>query len=139
MTQVEDSLDVKDALAQIATQLEKEWKDKKIPGLSAAIIYDQSTIWADSYGYANQEQEFPATSQTLYSVASITKPVTATLMMHLRDAGKLQLDDPLEKHLPGFKVKSRLSNIRPPTLRQVAAHVSGLPAEAPLDYRETWN
>ena len=139
LTQVEDSAEVKDALAQIATQLKKEWKDKKIPGLSAAIIYDQSTIWADSYGYANQEQESPATSQTLYSVASITKPVTATLMMHLRDAGKLQLDDPLEKHLPGFKVKSRLSNIRPPTLRQVAAHVSGLPAEAPLDYRETWN
>ena len=83
LTQVEDSAEVKDALAQIATQLKKEWKDKKIPGLSAAIVYDQSTIWADSYGYANQEQESPATSQTLYSVASITKPVTATLMMHL--------------------------------------------------------
>ena len=83
LTQVEDSAEVKDALAQIATQLKKEWKDKKIPGLSAAIVYDQYSFWADSYDYANQDQESPATSQTLYSVASITKPVTATLMMHL--------------------------------------------------------
>jgi len=139
MTKVEDSAGVKDALAQIATHLKKEWTDKKIPCLSAAIVYDQSTIWTDSYGYANLEQEYPATSQTLYAVGSITKLVTATQLMHLRDARKLQLDDPLEKHLPGFKVKSKLSNIRPPTLRQVAAHVSGLPSEAPLDYRETWN
>ena len=49
LTQVKDSAEVKDALAQIATQLKKEWKNKKIPGLSAAIIYDQSTIWADSH------------------------------------------------------------------------------------------
>ncbi len=139
MTQVEDSPEVKDALAQIATQLEKECKDMKIPGLSAAIVYDQATIWADNYGYTNQEQKSPVTSQTLYAVGSISKPVTATLMMHLRDAGKLRLDDSLDKHLPGFKIKSQFSNIRPPTLRQIAAHVSGLPSEAPLDYRETWN
>ena len=139
MEQFDDSLNIKDALTQIATQLEKTWNDKKIPCLSAAIVYDQSTIWADSYGHTNQEQETLATSQTLYAVGSITKSVTATLMMHLRDAGKLQLDDPLNKYLPDFNVRSQFSNNWQPTLRQVLAHVSGLPSEAPLEYRKTLN
>ena len=139
MVQFDDSLDIKDTLARIATQLEKTWKDKKIPCLSAAIVYDQSTIWTDSYGNENLKQETPATSQTLYAVGSITKSITATAMMNLRDAGKLQLDDPLNKYLPDFKVRSQLRNNRQPTLRQVLAHVSGLPSEAPLEYRETLN
>jgi CubicO group peptidase (beta-lactamase class C family) len=52
----------------------------------------------------------------------------------LRDAGKLHLDDPIEKYLPEFKIKSRFPDARPATFRQVAAHYSGLPREAPMLY-----
>ena len=66
-------------------------------------------------------------------VGSITKVFTTTMMMQLRDAGRLQLDDPVEKHLPGFTIQSPFPGARPITLRQLASHTAGLPVEAPLE------
>jgi CubicO group peptidase (beta-lactamase class C family) len=60
---------------------------------------------------------------------------TALALMQLRDAGKVNLDDPIEKYLPEFKIESHLPDARPLTFRQVASHYSGLPTEAPLPYR----
>ena len=62
----------------------------------------------------------------------MTKAFTALMLMQLRDAGKLHLDDPIEKYLPEFKIKSRFPDARPATFRQVAAHYSGLPREPPM-------
>ncbi len=76
----------------------------------------------------------PADPQTIYRVGSVTKVFTALMLMQLRDAGKLQLDDPIETYLPEFKIKSRFPDARPATFRQVAAHYSGLPREAPMRY-----
>jgi hypothetical protein len=61
------------------------------------------------------------------------------MLMQLRDAGKRQLDDPIEKYMPELKkIKSRFSNSRPPlTFRHVASHMAGLPYEAPFDYWKT--
>jgi len=125
---------VKAALARIDARIERECQSNEFPGLSVAVVHDQETIWTRSFGYADVEREIPTSPQTVFKIGSVTKLFTATMLMQLRDAGKLQLDDPIEKYLPAFKVKSRFSDPRPPTFRQVAAHVSGLPAEAPLDY-----
>jgi CubicO group peptidase (beta-lactamase class C family) len=54
------------------------------------------------------------------------------MLMQLRDDGKLNLDAPIEKYLPEFKIKSRFTDARPATFRQVAAHYSGLPIEPPM-------
>jgi CubicO group peptidase (beta-lactamase class C family) len=106
------------------------------PGLSIGIVYDQDLIWAKGYGFANREKQQRATPTTLYRIASISKLFTATAIMQLRDAGKLQLDDPVSKHLPWFHVK----NVRPDapaiTIRHLLTHTSGLPRELPLPY---WN
>lgn len=62
------------------------------------------------------------TSDTQYRIGSITKTFTAVLLMRLRDEGRLDLDDPLERHLPGTPV-GRVS------LRQLLAHTSGIRRE----------
>ena len=133
-----DSKEMDDALAQIATLLEKKVEAMKITGLSVAIVHDQDITWTEHYGYANREKKYPANSETRYATASISKPFTATLLMHFHDKGKLRIDDPLEKYLPDLKFKGPFDDTRPPTIRQIAAHVSGLPTEAPLDYRKTY-
>src|SRR5262245_53173236 len=76
------------------------------PGLSIGVVYDQDLIWAKGYGFADLAKQVPATPATLYRIASISKLFTATALLQLRDAGKLQLDDPVAKHLSWFKVKN---------------------------------
>lgn len=123
-----------EALDKVDRFLENWLVEQNLPGGSAAIIFDQEVIWSKGFGYADLEKKTPSTPQTLYRVGSITKLFTATMLMQLRDAGKLQLDDPIEKYLPTFKLKSKFANTRPPTFREVVAHMGGIPREAPLDY-----
>lgn len=118
--------EIQGALALIEAQLEGERKDRKVPGISAGVVLDQTLVWHHGYGYANLEQKITADEHTVYRVASITKLFTATMLMQLRDAGKLNLDDPIEKYVPEFKPKSTYPDARPLTFRQVVSHGSGL-------------
>lgn len=131
---IAENSEVRAALTLIDKTWEEEFKDKRMPGLSVGIVHDQDLIWERSYGYANIERKAHADSQTLYGIASVTKPFTATALMQLRDAGKLSLDDPIEKYLPEFRVKSRFGDTRPMTFRQIVSHHEGLPSEPPLDH-----
>jgi CubicO group peptidase (beta-lactamase class C family) len=131
------SREVEAALALLEAHLEVARQDLRIPGLSAAVVLDQDMLWSRGFGLADHAREIPATPQTLYRVGSITKPFTAMMLMQLRDAGQLQLDDPLARYVPEFHLASHLPDPRPATFRQVAAHVAGLPREAPLDYWRT--
>ena len=72
------------------------------PGISIGIIHDQDLVWAKGFGHRDVEHRLPATTGTIYRIASITKTFTAMAVMQLRDAGQLQLDDPVAKHLPWF-------------------------------------
>jgi len=124
--------EIRAVLAEIESDIEKGRLKNKIAGLSAAIVYDQDVLWSKGFGYADVDKQVPADPTTIYRVGSITKLFTALMLMQLRDAGKLNLDDPIEKYLPEFKIKSRFPDARPATFRQVAAHYSGLPIEPPM-------
>lgn len=124
--------EIRAVLATIESDIEKARIKKQIVGLSAAIVYDQDVLWSKGFGFADLDKKVPADSATVYRVGSITKVFTALMLMQLRDAGKLSLDDPIEKYLPEFKIKSRFPDARPATFRQVVAHYSGLPREPPM-------
>ncbi len=132
-----DDRDVQAAVEYAAAYLECAREDRHIPGLSAAFVYEGAVVWSGGFGHADAESKRPADADTIFPQASITKVVTCTMMMQLRDAGKLSLDDPLEKHLPGFDVKNPFPEEHPPTLRQIASHTSGLQRETPTDAWET--
>ena len=73
--------------------------------MSAAIVHDQETLWSGGFGVAGPSGP-PATADTLYSICSISKLFTSIGVMQLRDAGKLSLEDPVEKHLSWFGMKA---------------------------------
>ncbi len=104
------------------------------PGVSIGIVYDQDLIWAKGFGYRDFERRLPATPGTVYRIASITKTFTATAIMQLRDAGKLQLDDPVAKHLTWFQYQNRFPDAPVITIRHLLTHTSGLPREADFPY-----
>jgi D-alanyl-D-alanine carboxypeptidase len=95
------------------------------PGLSVGVIYDQDLIWAQGYGFTNLEKQLPTTTATRYRLASLSKLFTATAIVQLRDAGKLELDDPVEKYLPWFQIKQPPGST-PITIRELLTHTSGL-------------
>ena len=90
-------------LSEIESDIEKGRIEEKIAGLSVAIVYDQDVLLSKGFGFANLDKKGPADSATVYRVGSITKLFTALMLMQLRDAGKLSLDDPIEKYLPELK------------------------------------
>ncbi len=108
-----------------------------VPGLAIGVVVDQELIWAKGYGVSDLSTGAPMTPETVFRAGSITKLFTATAVMHLRDAGKLRLDDPVSRHLPWFSVKSAFEGAPEITVRQLLTHTSGLPREAAFPYWTT--
>jgi CubicO group peptidase (beta-lactamase class C family) len=117
--------EVAGALQVLDSWIEATRVEHQDPGLSIGVVYDQDLVWSKGYGFADLEKRKPATSSTVYRLASLSKLFTATAIVQLRDAGKLELDDPVQKYLPWFRVKQPPNSI-PITIRQLLTHTSGL-------------
>jgi len=104
------------------------------PGISIGLVHDQELVWAHGFGYRDVERRLPATPETIYRIASITKTFTATAIMQLRDAGKLRLDDPVKMHLPWLEYRNRFPGEPVITIEQLLTHTSGLPRESDFPY-----
>ena len=74
--------------------------EERQPSLSACVFRDGAPVWTHAAGVADVDAAVGATPDTQYRIGSITKTFTAVLVMQLRDAGALSLDDPLTKHIP---------------------------------------
>src|SRR6185436_8321819 len=85
-------------VSSFEAQVEALRKQLKIPGMSAVIVKDQKVLWAKGFGLADQEKQIPAAPDTLYHIASLTKTFAATLIMHLVEQGKLDLNEPMSHY-----------------------------------------
>jgi CubicO group peptidase (beta-lactamase class C family) len=92
------------------------------PAVSAGLVRNGALVWSTHVGSARLDPITAPTDETQYMIGSITKTFTAVLIMALRDAGRLSLDDRLEKYLP----RTRHGAV---TIRQMLAHASGLQRE----------
>ncbi len=69
-----------------------------LPGYSAVIVRDGQVVWQHGWGWADLERRIPATPDTPYRLASLSKPIAATLLMQLVEEHRLSLDDPMRKY-----------------------------------------
>jgi len=101
----------------------KHWK---APGVTISVVKNGEVLLAKGFGNTRVDGGVPVTDQTLTSIASVTKPFTATAVGMLIDDGLLNWDDPVIKHIPEFRFaeKYRNENI---TIRDLLTHRSGLP------------
>ncbi len=129
-----DHADVRAALHLLDVWLQAQVELRALPSLAVGIVYDQQLLWSKGYGYADLATQRPADLHTVYRIASITKLFTATALMQLRDAGALQLDDPVAKHLPWFQVQNPFDDAPAITIRHLLTHAAGLPREAAFPY-----
>jgi D-alanyl-D-alanine carboxypeptidase len=92
-----------------------------VPGVSVAVVRNGKVVLARGYGLANVELAVPATPDTVYQLASVTKQFTATAVMMLVEAGKIGLDDKITKYLDGLP--TAWGDVR---IRQLLSHTSGI-------------
>ena len=90
------------------------------PGMSIAIVQDGKTTFAGGFGKAELENDVGATDTTVYRINSITKAMTATVILRLAELGKLRIDDHLSKYLPEY------AHDFDPTLVQLLNHTAGV-------------
>lgn len=95
--------------------------ERNVPGISVAVIADGKFQWADGVGLADIENEIPASAETAYRIASISKMITAAGVMILIEEGTLDLDDAASAHCPTWPEKQW-----PITIHHLLCHQSGI-------------
>ncbi|MXY22921.1 MAG: beta-lactamase family protein [Acidobacteria bacterium] len=125
---------VADALHLLNVWMDAAQAYRGIPGASLSVVHDQEVVWAKGYGYAHVEREEAATAETMYSICSISKLFTSVGVLQLRDQGKVDLDDPVGKHLEWFEMRDQDPEEGAITVEGLLTHTSGLPREVGVPY-----
>ena len=107
-------------LARIA----RAQRDGRAPALVAGVVRDGGLAWSAGCGDVSEPH-----TDVQFRIGSISKTVTAVAVLRLRDEGRLGLDDPLDRHLPGTPFGDR-------TIGQLLAHLAGASAESPGEWWE---
>ena len=108
--------------AKAAALLRREMRERRIPGLQAAVVKDGKIVLLSSFGTADLQSGTPVTNKSVFGIYSCTKAFTGVAVMQLVEDGKLDLDAPVSRYLDGLPAAWQ-----PVTIRQLLTHVSGLP------------
>lgn len=100
---------------------------QSLPSIAVAVARDGQIVWEEGFGWADRENRVEANEHTMYSLASISKPNTATGLMVLVERGKLDLARPANDYLGAAKINGRAADAAGATLLRLTNHTSGLP------------
>ena len=111
----------------VRTFITKGISEEKAPSVAVAVLKGGKVIWAEGFGLADREAKRKATADSIYLLASVSKPMAATGLMRLVDDGKIDLEAPANRYLPGPKLRAHHGSAKDITVRRLADHTSGLP------------
>lgn len=98
----------------------------RVVGCVVLVNIDGQPVYARAAGLADREAGTPMQIDTIFRLASVTKPIVATAILRMHDLGLLGLDDPVTRFLPWFTPASPDGTVTPITIRQLLNHTSGL-------------
>jgi CubicO group peptidase (beta-lactamase class C family) len=117
-----------DLQSRVAALVEEAREQAGIPALAVAVVADGEVVAELATGLADREAGTPATTDTVFPAASVSKLFTAALVMQQVERGRLDLDTPANRYLePALRVRDTSGAEVPVTLRQLLSHTSGLP------------
>lgn len=102
--------------------LQREMRERKIPGLQVAVVHHGKIVLIRSFGIANVQNSIPVSNRSVFAINSCTKAFTGVAIMQLVEEGKLDLSAPVSRYLEELP-----DTWQPVTIRQLLTHVSGLP------------
>jgi CubicO group peptidase (beta-lactamase class C family) len=125
--------------AALSAFLESATDRGDVPGVVVAVVDKDGSLYTEAFGLSSTLRSTPMTKETIFNMASMTKPVTSVAIMMLVDEGKLTLDDEVAKYLPKYKDPLVISTFndtdasyetrpakRPITIRHLLTHTSGI-------------
>ncbi|HVW00993.1 MAG TPA: serine hydrolase domain-containing protein [Planctomycetaceae bacterium] len=129
-------------LAQIRQQMQAFVDQQQIAGAVTLVGNHEEIYSLEAVGQRDIEKGLPMQKDSIFRIASMTKPITAIAIMTLVDEGKIDVDDPVENYLPEFKGQMLISErkgdaitlkkpARPITVRDLLTHTSGMPGSPP--------
>ena len=113
-------------------------RDLGLPGLAMTVTDRERVLRSSAYGVADLATRTPAVASTLFEIGSLGKPFTVIPLLQLRESGVLDLDAPVSRYLPWFRIQSGFAEI---TVHHLLNHTSGLPRGtdiAPHGLYESW-
>jgi len=130
----------KDVVAGLQPFVDKH----QLAGAVCLVAAKEAVLAAQAVGFADIAAQTPMRTDSLFWIASMSKPMTATAMMMLVDEGKVNVDDAVEKYLPEFKGQMVAVEVKddhvllkkpakPITVKQILSHTSGLPFMSRLE------
>ena len=111
--------------AEIDSYLAEQIDAAGVPGLAVAVVRDGRVMYSRAYGVRELGMGEKLTPEHVFHFASVSKPFVATAIVQLAEKGKLELDDPVVKHLPYFRLADE--RYRDITIRQMLNHTAGMP------------
>ncbi|MBN3789784.1 serine hydrolase domain-containing protein [Burkholderia sp. Ac-20353] len=101
-------------------------REQRVVGAVAIVARDGHVIYRRAHGYADRETQRPMREETLFRLASVTKPIVTVAVLRLVADGRLNLDDPVSRWLPDFTPKLPDGSAPPLTIHQLLTHTAGL-------------
>jgi len=112
--------------------LKQAYKVFELPGFAIGIVKENKVIYSKGFGLKKLNTNDSINSESLFHMASVSKPFVAMAIMQLADKGKIKLESPLTAYIPYFKMKDlRYKAI---TIRQMLTHTSGFPDVKDYDW-----
>lgn len=108
---------------KIARKIVSEVKRLQVPGVAVGIWHGGKEM-ADGFGVTSVEHPLPVTPDTLFQTGSITKTFTGTMLMQLAEQGKVDLDAPVRRYIPDFRVQDEQVS-KKATVRHLLTHMGG--------------
>lgn len=132
-----EPISLEDNNAVFSFALQELQEKNEFAGAVTMVVGPDRIIALEAFGLADIASGRPMRKDSLFWIASMTKPITAMGVLMLVEEGKLGLDDPVEKYLPSFKAQKLATPTgpvptpRPVTIRDLLTHTSGLSAASP--------
>lgn len=111
----------------VRRQIERAVEHGESVSLAVAVAVDGAIVWEEGFGWADRERRIPATAATIYPIASVSKPITATGLMILVERGKVSLDQPIDEYLGSTRIHGYAGDAKGATVRRILQHRAGLP------------
>lgn len=126
--------DIADIITKYREEIPQRMQEENVAGLAIAVVDGQNILWAEGFGYTDWNRRLPVTSDTLFSIQSMSKSFTATAAMFAAQDGLVDLDEPITTYLPDFHVNSIFEEHpeQKITLRMLLSHTAGFVHEAPV-------
>jgi CubicO group peptidase (beta-lactamase class C family) len=121
-----DKTDTRAMIAAVENAVPSALSRQGTPGVAVAIVVGGEPVWSGGFGVGNAETRQPVTADSVFEIASVTKPVTAWAMLKLAEEGRIDLDAPIETYLGGWALPPSEFDHSKVTARAILAHGAGL-------------